>query len=248
MNEEKNLRLSKIEAANRSYLKKLFLDRPIPDEDLSQNLGLFINRIELGKFLFLHEIYLKSKEVHGCIAEFGVRYGQNLAYLINLRSIYEPYNYTRSVYGFDTFTGLTAKHIKDGSHPSVAEHNFATPKNYFNYLEEVLNCHEAEGPISHIQKFEIVVGDVRNSMGAFLEQNPHVIFSLLYFDLDLYQPTKTVLELIEPRIGKNCVIAFDQLNHSSFPGETEAFREFFDLSERQLYRTNYHPSAAYILY
>ena len=85
-------------------------------------------------------------------------------------------------------------------------------------------------------------------MGAFLEQNPHVIFSLLYFDLDLYQPTKTVLELIEPRIGKNCVIAFDQLNHSSFPGETEAFREFFDLSERQLYRTNYHPSAAYILY
>ena len=136
------------------------------------------------------------------LQSLSVRYGQNLAFLINLRSIYEPYNYTRSVYGFDTFTGLTEKHIKDGSHPSVEEHNFATPKHYCNYLEEVLNCHEAEGPMSHIQKLEIVVGDVRNSMEQFLEQNPNVIFSLLYFDLDLYQPTKTVLELIEPRIGK----------------------------------------------
>ena len=33
MNEEKDSRLSKIEAANRSDLKTLFLDRPIPDED-----------------------------------------------------------------------------------------------------------------------------------------------------------------------------------------------------------------------
>ena len=248
VNEDRNTRESSTELNNRNNLKQLFLDNPIPDEDITRNLGLFMSRIDIGKFLFTHEVYLRSKHVHGCIAEFGVRYGTNLAWLLNLRSIYEPYNYTRSVYGFDTFTGLSGRDQKDGANIAVKENNFSTPENYDDYLDKILDCHENEAPISHMPKYKIIVGDVRDTLALFLDHNPHVIFSLLYFDLDLYQPTKSTLELIEPRIGKNCVIAFDQLNHSSFPGETVAFREFFGLGDRQIYRTNYHPSGAYILY
>ena len=37
--------------------------------------------------------------------EFGVQYGLSLSYF-KLRAIYEPYNYSREIIGFDTFKGL----------------------------------------------------------------------------------------------------------------------------------------------
>ena len=42
----------------------------------------------------------------GCILEFGVQWGAGLPQLISLRGIYEPYNYSRHIYGFDTFEGF----------------------------------------------------------------------------------------------------------------------------------------------
>ena len=38
--------------------------------------------------------------------EFGVRWGQNLITLNNLRGIYEPFNHSRKIIGFDTFEGF----------------------------------------------------------------------------------------------------------------------------------------------
>ena len=38
--------------------------------------------------------------------EFGLRWGQNLALLIAIRGMLEPYNIKRSIIGFDTFEGL----------------------------------------------------------------------------------------------------------------------------------------------
>ena len=41
--------------------------------------------------------------------EFGVEWGSTLSLLIKLRSIHEPYNYSRKIIGFDTFSGFTNK-------------------------------------------------------------------------------------------------------------------------------------------
>ena len=38
--------------------------------------------------------------------EFGVEWGSTLSLLIKLRSIHEPYNYSRKIIGFDTFLDL----------------------------------------------------------------------------------------------------------------------------------------------
>ena len=39
------------------------------------------------------------------ILEFGTRFGHNLVVFENLRAIYEPFNKTREIVGFDTFEG-----------------------------------------------------------------------------------------------------------------------------------------------
>jgi hypothetical protein len=71
----------------------------------------------------------------------------------------------------------------------------------------------------------LVKGDVTKTIPDFLKDNRHVIVSLLYLDMDIYEPTKFALKELLPRMAKGSIIAFDELNWKSFPGETIAALE-----------------------
>ena len=47
--------------------------------------------------------------------EFGVRWGRNMSLYTSLRHIYEPYNSSREIIGFDTFEGFPSVDPKDGN-------------------------------------------------------------------------------------------------------------------------------------
>ena len=76
---------SENEKNNRQELTDLFNSNPIFNDEKINNIGLFLKRQELSKILFLNEIYSQIQSVHGVIFEFGVRWGQNLTTLNNLR-------------------------------------------------------------------------------------------------------------------------------------------------------------------
>ena len=40
-------------------------------------------------------------------------------------------------------------------------------------------------------------------------------------------------------IAKGAIIGFDEWNFKLFPGETIAFKEFFDINKTKIYRTSY---------
>ena len=52
-----------------------------------------------------------------------------------------------------------------------------------------------------------------------------MIVSLLYLDLDIYEPTKIALKEFLPKMTRGSIIAFDELNWKSFLGETIAALE-----------------------
>ena len=54
----------------------------------------------------------------------------------------------------------------------------------------------------HIPKIELVKGDVRKTIPKYIKDNPHLIVSLLYLDLDLYEPTRAALRNFIPRMPK----------------------------------------------
>lgn len=91
------------EKTARQQFFELFERCPIPDNELLGNLGLFINRQALSRMLYMHDLYCKIINVQGIIMEFGPRWGQNLALFHSFRGIYEPFNYSRKIVGFDTF-------------------------------------------------------------------------------------------------------------------------------------------------
>ena len=55
------------------------------------------------------------------------------------------------------------------------------------------------------------------------KNNPKI--SLLHIDVDVYEPTKIILELLYDKISKKGVIIFDDYN--VVQGETDAVNEFF---------------------
>lgn len=224
-----------------------YLNNPIPNLDLLLNFSLFMNKMALSRLLFFNEIYKKILNIHGVIMEFGVYWGRDLTLLQNLRGIYEYSNFNRKIIGFDTFEGLKGFNPeKDGNKGKNGD--FSVPESYVNYLEKVLQYHEQECPISHIKKYELIKGDVKETLPIYLKKHPETIISLAYFDMDIYEPTKRCLELIQPYLIKGSIIAFDEVNDNRFPGETLALKEVLGLNNIKLNRIGHEPVPSYIIY
>lgn len=109
--------------------------------------------------------------------EFGCWFGKNLTLCESLRAIYEPYNYTRRIIGFDTFSGYPAASKQDSRSRYLARGGYAVPRGYVAYLRRLLEYHEQENPMAHIKKHEVVIGDVRRTLPLYLKlkRNPQTI-------------------------------------------------------------------------
>lgn len=238
---------SEQEQNNRQKLVQLYHANPIPDNEKLNNTGLFLKRQDLTKKLFMNDLYQKFLPVHGVIMEFGVRWGQNLVTLNNLRGIYEPYNHSRRIIGFDTFAGFPSVDKKDGEHSVIQKGAFSVTENYEDYLQNILDYHESECPLSHIKKNKLVKGDAVAELEKYLKEHPETVIAFAYFDFDIYEPTKKCLELIKPYVTKGTVIGFDELNDPQFPGETVALREVFGTNKVTIQRSRYSGIQSYII-
>ena len=236
---------SKEELEKRDRFKTIFFNNNIHNPEVLQNLGLFTSRQSLSRILFMNELYQKIINVHGIIIEFGVRWGQNLALFSNFRGMYEPYNYNRKIVGFDTFSGFPSVSQKDGNLVKKGMYNVID--NYEKDLEEILNYHESESPLSHKKKFELVKGDATQTFPKYLLDNPQTIVAFAYFDFDIYEPTKVCLEYLMERVTKGSVIAFDELNLKEFPGETIALMETIGLKKYSIKRSPLNPLISYLI-
>jgi hypothetical protein len=190
--------------------------------------------------MFMNELYQKNVSVPGVIMEFGCRWGANLISFTLFRGMYEPYNHTRKIIGFDTFEGFKEFDTKDGtSKNDFVTGDFSVSERYEDFLQEVLDYHEKEGDFPHIKKYQIIKGDAPIELENYLKMNPETIVSLAYFDMDLYKPTKDVLEILKEYMVKGSVIGFDELNLPAFPGETIAVKEVLGLRNCRLLRSPY---------
>lgn len=235
------------ETRNRDQMHALLKRAPIPDDQLLSNLGLFLESKNLARILCMDFLFRQIVDVHGVVMEFGTRWGQNMALFAALRGIYDPFNRHRKLVAFDTFTGFPGIAEQDKNHEMMKVGTLATTQGYENYLNDVVEMHEALNPLSHIKKFEIRKGDAIKEVPAYLKDNPETIIALAYFDFDLYEPTKKVLETIRPRLVKGSVVAFDELNDHESPGETTAVMEVLGLNNVKLKRFPHASRVSYFV-
>lgn len=238
---------STTEMKGRDALLQLMKHSPIPDGQVLENMGLFLTSKDLSRILFLDFLYRQIIDLQGVIFDFGTRWGNNMSVFSALRGTYEPFNRHRKIIGFDTFSGFPSVSEKDGQSDLMKSGNVSVTPDYSSYLEKIIETQENLNPLSHISKFEIVKGDASKTIHEYLNNNPHTIVSLAYFDFDIYQPTKDVLMAICGRIPKGSVLAFDELNDADSPGETLAVKEVYGFPSINLRRYRYASRVSYFV-
>lgn len=215
---------------------RMFGENPLPKDEIMTNIGLFLSSKSLSRILFFYEIYKKILHNHGVIIELGVRWGQTLSIMSALRGIFEPFNRHRKIVGFDTFEGFKGMNKKDGNLSRCIDGSFSVSSNYDQYLDKILSLQEKMNPMSHIKRYEIIKGDVSETLPIYLEKHPETIISLAIFDLDIYSPTKVSLDMIKHHICKGSILIFDELCDEIFPGETVALKEVLNINNMRIKR------------
>jgi hypothetical protein len=218
----------------------------IPLADRIDAFPRFASRRALAKFLARSEIFRRILGVNGSIVECGVLHGAGLFTFAHLSAIHEPYNHTRRIIGFDTFAGVASLDAADTATGSSSHfRDGALAGSTQAELQDAIRLFDANRPLSHIPKIELVAGDICATAHAYVGANPHLVVSLLYLDLDLHAPTRAALKAFVPRMPKGAIIAFDELNTATFPGETIAADEELGIRALRLERFPFDPYISY---
>jgi hypothetical protein len=224
---------------------ELFDNNTSTTEEKLEQFPKYIRRQKVTRYLALYEIFKLALPIKGSIVECGVNNGFGLMSWANFSAVLEPNNLTRRIYGFDTFSGFVEPNAKDSN-------KFYKPKagdlkaDSYQELQDLVAVYDDNRFLGHVDKVHLVRGDVSQTVPKFIEENKHLLISLLFMDLDLYEPTKVCLEHFVPRMPKGAILAFDELDNPIWPGETLAALEHFGLNKLELKRFDFDPYISYV--
>lgn len=208
------------------------------------NLALWTCRQDLTRMLFRYELFKEVLNVHGSIVECGVGHGGGIVAWHHFSAILEPVNHQRTIVGFDTFEGFPELHDADAGSTSEHAHPGGLAVDSADQILRCVGLHNLNRPLGHMEnKLQLVKGDARETIPAYLAANTQFLVSLLYLDFDLYEPTRVALENFLPRMPKGAVVAFDELNIPDWPGETIAALPL--MRGLELRRTPWGPTTTY---
>jgi hypothetical protein len=206
----------------------------------------YARRQHLKRFLAMYELFKLALPVKGSVVECGVFRGFGLMSWAKLSTILEPENLTRRVYGFDTFDGFPSLAAKD-ENPHTQTHVGDLRASSYEELQQLIALYDQDRFLGHIPKVSLVKGDIAATAPKFIQDNPHLLVSLLFIDCDLYEPTKIALKNFLPRMPKGAVLAFDELDNPQWPGETLAMLEETAGRPLALRRLEWDPYISYAI-
>ncbi len=173
-----------------------------------------------SKILTHLEFFKQTSNVRGEIVEFGIFKGNSFFRWIKFRDLLEQTN-SRKIIGFDIFGDFPEAKFEGDKHNRdafVAETNGGKSIS----LEEINELLNQQGLNKNV---DIVEGDILVTLDIYLDKNPHLKISLLHIDVDLYEPTKHILEKLFDKVTKGGIIIFD--DYGAFAGTNKAVDDFF---------------------
>ena len=186
--------------------------------DLITNYGLFSGSTNLYKTLKIYELVLSIEKVKGDIIEFGTHRGNTgilIAKILKLRNI------KKKVFLFDSFKGLQNFNKKD----NLKKKNFKGI--YRGDFKKIIKLKK----FFKLDNIEIIKKDATDISNNFFYNK---VYSLMIFDMDLYEPTINVLNKIniKKNLSKYSKIIFDEGNSVHWEGEKLALNEFFNKNKK----------------
>ena len=181
-----------------------------------------------------------TKDVPGDVVELGVFKGSGIfAWLKMLKHLHQ----SRKVYGFDFFNSEALSNSIDTTDKAWMKSLFGSrgfdPLGYEDALKNQLTE-------SGFTNFELVVGDVTQTIPVFLKNNPGFRASVINFDLDLEKPTYSALTDLWDHLVPGGVLVFDDYAINEWT-ESNGVDQFMFEKKATIKTTNSSMPSAYIL-
>jgi len=204
--------------------------------------NLFSNRVTVQSLIGRYELYKMVLDIPGDVVECGVYQGNSFLWLAHLSVILEPYAINRRFVGFDTFEGFAS--IDSERDPkNVSSENFSDTS--YETIKKALEAIDFLRPVNKITRFELVKGDITETVPKYLKENPAFTCAMLILDTDLYKPTLTALENFLPNMPKGAIVVLDEYNYQNFRGETQALKDYQAIGNFRLKRFRHDSCLAY---
>ena len=209
-----------------------------------ENFPKYVRRQHLKRFLALYEIFKLAMAVKGSVVECGVFRGFGIMSWAKLSAMLEPENLTRRIYGFDSFQGFPSTSGMD-ENPIARPEPGALCADSYDELQALIVEYDLDRFLGHIPKVHLIKGDVVDTIPAFVAEHRHLMVSLLFMDVDLFEPTKVALDHFVPLMPRGAVLAFDELDNPMWPGETLALLSTLGIRNVRLQRLEWDPYISY---
>ncbi len=188
--------------------------------EYENNFYLSCDPSRIGKVLVHYELFKQAVNLPGVIMEFGVFKGISLVRFAIFRSLFSNVD-SKKIVGFDTFSQFPeatceADHRHAESFVKEAgSHSISTDQ-----LHKTLKWRGLD------RNVELIEGNICDTGPDYVKEHPELRISLLHLDVDLYEPTKVILDYFYSKVVNSGVIIFD--DYATFGGETKAIDEFFE--------------------
>ncbi|MDC0529779.1 macrocin O-methyltransferase [Pelagibacteraceae bacterium] len=205
--------------------------------DVENNFYLKSHVSRLKKAVCHYEVFKKTLDVPGFIIECGVFKGSSLIRFLTYRDLLKKTN--KKVLGFDPFGKFPKQSIKEDNkfakkHDKSSGLGISEKKlNFFLKKKNFIN-------------FKLVKGDIIKTLPVFLKKNKNIKISFLHLDMDVYEPTKFVLNKLFNKVSKNGIILID--DYGQVKGATKATNEFVKKAGKlKILKLNFNNRLRYIL-
>lgn len=192
-----------------------------------------------SKFISHLEFFNSTSSIRGEIVECGIFKGNSFFRWIKFRDLLEQTS-SRKIIGFDIFGDFPEANFKDDKirrDAFVKETNGGKSISY----DELTELLEKQNLRSNV---DIIKGDILKTLDAYLDDNPHLKISLLHIDVDLYEPTKHILERLYAKVTKGGIIILD--DYGAFAGTNKAVDDFFE-NQAEVKKLAYSNAISYIV-
>lgn len=188
--------------------------------EYENNFYLSCDVSRMSKLITHYELFKMSLNIPGEIVECGVFKGASLSKWIRFRNIISN-NRSKKIIGFDIFGKFPESNFNGDIKKREKLLNSAGDSSigkdqFMSLLKEI----KMDADVYLIE------GDIKKTALNYVREFPQLKISLLNIDVDLYEPTKVVLEVFFPHVVKNGVVILD--DYGSFAGANKAIDEYFN--------------------
>ncbi|MDA7815682.1 TylF/MycF family methyltransferase [Porticoccaceae bacterium] len=207
---------------------------------------LYMKQERLAKFLVHYELFKRANELPGTIIECGVFKGTSLMRFAMLRNLLGT-NASSKILAFDVFSDdyPTTDYAEDNEQRQFWIDTAGESSISVDQMTKVMHDRG-------IGNFDLIAGDVLDTIPNYISENPGLKISLLNIDIDFVEPTLCALENFYDLVVPGGIIIFDNYagegdSGKFLHGDTKGIDDFFQSTNAEIKRFPFAARPCYMI-